>query len=51
MPSWIRLAGDTKAVELFGIKLVVVNADNGGIASATFELVGDPKMRVALDHQ
>ena len=30
MPSWIRLVGDTKAVELFGIRLVGVNADNGG---------------------
>jgi small-conductance mechanosensitive channel len=30
MPSWIRLVGDARAVELFGIKLVGVNADNGG---------------------
>jgi len=30
MPSWIQLVGQKKAVELFGIRLVGVNADNGG---------------------
>lgn len=39
MPSWIRLVGDTKAVELFGIKLVGVNADNGGKLLLTFVFV------------
>jgi small-conductance mechanosensitive channel len=30
MPSWIQFVGDKKAVEVFGIRLVGVNADNGG---------------------
>ncbi|MBA2723159.1 MAG: mechanosensitive ion channel protein MscS, partial [Methylibium sp.] len=29
MEDWIRLVGETQALELFGIRLVGLNADNG----------------------